>query len=106
MRLAIAEGELARGTTGDNPVKFRAPTGHLQASLQFDAPLTRLLERNNFRQAIIDYQRDRRQLIQFEDSVDLTLRGLLRQLEQQFLKEGGFTEKLYHSRQNFKKTRL
>jgi len=30
---------------------------------------------------------------------------LLRQLEQQFLTEGGFTEKLYHSRQNFKKTR-
>jgi four helix bundle suffix protein len=30
---------------------------------------------------------------------------LLKQLEQQFLKEGGFTEKLYHSRQNFKKTR-
>lgn len=29
---------------------------------------------------------------------------LLHQLEQQFLKEGGFTEKLYHSRQNFKKT--
>lgn len=28
---------------------------------------------------------------------------LLRQLEQQFLNEGGFTEKLYHSRQNFKK---
>lgn len=30
---------------------------------------------------------------------------LLKQLEQQFLTEGGFTEKLYHSRQNFKKTR-
>lgn len=29
---------------------------------------------------------------------------LLRQLEQQFLTEGGFTEKLYHSRQYFKKT--
>jgi restriction system protein len=29
---------------------------------------------------------------------------LLKQLEQQFLTEGGFTEKLYHSRQYFKKT--
>ncbi|MCU0285233.1 MAG: four helix bundle suffix domain-containing protein [Acidobacteria bacterium] len=29
---------------------------------------------------------------------------LLRQLEQQFLTKGGFTEKLYHSRQAFRKT--
>jgi hypothetical protein len=69
-------------TVGKNPLDFRGPTGNLRAGLSFDAPFTRLLERNNFRQAIIDYQRDRRQLIQYEDSVDLTLRGLLRQLEQ------------------------
>ena len=69
-------------TVGKNPLDFRGPTGNLRAGLSFDAPFTRLLERNNFRQAIIDYQRDRRQLIQFEDSVDQTLRGLLRQLEQ------------------------
>jgi len=69
-------------TVGKNPLNFRGPTGTLRAGLSFDAPFTRLLERNNFRQAIIDYQRDRRQLIQFEDSVDQTLRGLLRQLEQ------------------------
>lgn len=69
-------------TVGDNPVKFRAPAGTLRAGLQFDAPFTRLLERNNFRQVIIDYQRDRRQLIQFEDGVEQTLRGLVRNLEQ------------------------
>ncbi len=69
-------------TVGDNPVKFRAPTGRLNLGLEFDAPFTRLLERNNFRQVLIDYQRDRRQLIQFEDSVHQTLRNILRQLEQ------------------------
>lgn len=69
-------------TVGDNPVKFRAPAGTLRAGLQLDAPFTRLLERNNFRQALITYEADRRQLIQFEDSVEQTLRGLLRQLEQ------------------------
>lgn len=70
------------GTTGDNPMRFRAPTGSLRAGVQFDGPFTRLLERNNFRQVIIDYQRDRRQLIQYEDSVHQTLRTLLRELEQ------------------------
>jgi hypothetical protein len=69
-------------TTGNNPMRFRAPTGNLRAGLQFDGPFTRLLERNNFRQVIIDYQRDRRQLIQYEDSVHQTLRVLLRELEQ------------------------
>ena len=70
------------GTVGNNPVKFRGSTGTLRAGLQFDAPFTRLLERNNFRQVLIDYQRDRRRLIQYEDSVHRTLRGLLRDLEQ------------------------
>ena len=68
-------------TVGNNPLQFRAPTGSLRAGLQFDAPFTRLLERNNYRQAIIDYQQQRRQLIQFEDSVQETLRLLLRNLE-------------------------
>lgn len=69
-------------TRGNNPVKFRAPTGSLSASVQFDPPLTRLLERNNYRQSLIDYERDRRQYIQFIDSVHLSLRNLLRSLQQ------------------------
>ena len=68
-------------TVGNNPVNFRGTTGSLSAGLQFDAPFTRLLERNNYRQAIIDYQQQRRQLIQFEDSVQEGLRQLLRNLE-------------------------
>ena len=70
------------GTQGDNPVKFRSTTGTLRAGLEFDAPFTRLLERNNYRSVLIDYQRDRRQLIQFEDSVNQTLRQALRTLKQ------------------------
>ena len=68
-------------TTGNNPARFRAPTGALGASLRFDAPLTRLIERNNFRQAIVDYQQVRRQQIQYEDRIKLSLRQSLRQLE-------------------------
>ncbi len=73
-------GDLA--TVGDNPLNFRSPAGSLRASVQFDGPFTRLLERNNFRQVLIDYQQSRRQLIQFEDSIHQTLRARLRTLEQ------------------------
>ncbi len=69
------------GTTGINPARFRAPTGAMGARLRFDAPLTRLLERNNFRQAILDYQQVRRQQIRYEDRIKLSIRQLLRQLE-------------------------
>lgn len=69
-------------TVGNNPVDFRGQTGRLQASVQFDPPFTRLLERNSFRQQLITYQQDRRQLIQFEDAVLETMRGNLRKLEE------------------------
>jgi hypothetical protein len=69
-------------TARDNPVSFRGPTGNLRVGLQFDAPFTRLLERNNYRQSLIDYQRDRRDFIQSRDSLHLGLRGLIRQIEQ------------------------
>ena len=49
--------------------------------LRFDAPLTRLRERNNFRQSILDYQQVRRQQIRYEDRIKLSIRQLLRQLE-------------------------
>ena len=73
------------GTTGTNPLNFNGTTGGLRAGLRFDAPFTRLVERNNYRQQLINYQRQRRQLIQFEDGVHQRLRGLLRQLNQQHI---------------------
>lgn len=69
-------------TTGNNPAKFRGPTGSMRASMQFDPPFTRLLERNNYRQALIDYSRDRRQFIQYVDSIHQSLRNQIRNLEQ------------------------
>jgi outer membrane protein TolC len=70
------------GTTGNNPAKFRAPAGSLRASLQIDPPFTRLLERNNYRQQLVDYTSDRRTYIQFMDSVHAALRNILRNLAQ------------------------
>ena len=70
------------GTKGNNPSHFLTPTGNVRAGLEFDAPLTRLLERNNFRQQLINYQQARRQLIQYEDGVSRSLRQTLRGLRQ------------------------
>lgn len=69
-------------TARNNPVSFRAPTGSLRLGLEFDAPFTRLLERNAYRESLIEYQRSRRSLIQSRDALHLGLRALLRQIEQ------------------------
>lgn len=69
-------------TERDNLFSFHGKTGTMRAQVQFDAPFTRLLERNNYRQALIDYQRDRRQFIQTIDTVHQSLRQTLRQLKQ------------------------
>ena len=65
-------------TIDNNPVQFRSTTGRLRVGLEFDAPLTRLAERNAYRQALIDYQRSRRDYYAFEDGVAQSLRSRLR----------------------------
>ena len=75
-----AGGDLS--TAKNNPVSFRAPTGTLRMGLEFDAPFTRLLERNAYRETLIRYQRSRRGFIQSQDALHLGLRALLRQIEQ------------------------
>jgi outer membrane protein TolC len=69
-------------TARNNPVSLRAPTGSLRLGLEFDAPFTRLLERNAYRETLIRYQRSRRGFIQSQDSLHLGLRALIRQIEQ------------------------
>jgi len=68
-------------TLGNNPVRFRGTTGRLRVGLQFDAPLTRLVERNLYREALINYQQARRQYYAYEDRVSQGLRNILRTLE-------------------------
>ncbi len=69
------------GTVGKNPAKFDAATGRLRAGIEFDAPLTRLAERNNYRQALIEYNQARRSYYTFVDRVNQSLRGTLRTIE-------------------------
>ncbi len=75
----VVDGGL--GTDGDNPLDFRSSKGTLRMGLEFDAPLTRLLERNNYRQVLIDYQQGRRDYYQFVDRVSQGLRSTIRTLD-------------------------
>ncbi len=68
-------------TRDDNPFKFDANTGRLRAALQFDAPLTRLSERNTYRQSLIEYQRARMDYYEVEDSIAKDLRDVIRRLQ-------------------------
>jgi outer membrane protein TolC len=67
-------------TTDNNPLRFRSATGRLMAGVQFDAPLTRVAERNAYRAAQINYQQTRRNYYAFEDRVDQLLRTSLRDI--------------------------
>jgi hypothetical protein len=65
--------------TGNNPFDLNSNTGRLRVGVQWDAPLTRLQERNTYRQSLIEFQQAKRQYYRFEDGVWQTLRGELRQ---------------------------
>ncbi|MDX1926602.1 MAG: hypothetical protein SFV81_08790 [Pirellulaceae bacterium] len=68
--------------TSDNPLALRSSTGRLRMGLAWDAPITRLQERNRYRQALIEYQQAKRNYYQFEDGVWQSLRTTLRSIRQ------------------------
>lgn len=72
-------GEL--GTNGSNPFALRSDNGQLRVGLQWDAPITRLTERNTYRQVLIEYEQAKRDYYQFEDDVWQLLRSTVRQLQ-------------------------
>ncbi|MCH2116294.1 MAG: hypothetical protein MK161_01220 [Pirellulales bacterium] len=68
------------GNVGDNPFHLRRTRGRLRVGMQIDPPLTRLAERNIYRQSLIEYQEARRNYYQFRDRIDQQLRNTIRQL--------------------------
>ncbi len=68
------------GNVGDNPFRFRDTNGRLRVGLEFDAPLTRLAERNAYRQSLVEYQQARRTYYRYRDGVHQQIRNSLRQL--------------------------
>lgn len=74
----VFSGDLSN--VGDNPLELRGSNGRLRVGLQFDAPITRLSERNVYRQSLIEYQQARRNYYRFVDRVYQSLRSTLRQV--------------------------
>jgi hypothetical protein len=62
----------------NQPFSLNSDTGRLRVGVQFDAPITRLAERNAYRQALISYQQSRRSYYAFEDSIARNLRSTIR----------------------------
>lgn len=54
---------------------------NMQLALRFDAPITRLQERNTYRQALIEYQQAKRRYYAFADGVAQGLRNTIRTIE-------------------------
>lgn len=76
----VATGDV--GTSGGNkPFDFRGDQSTFRAGVQFTAPLDQVLERNNYRESQIEYQRARRAYMLLEDQVKLDVRSEWRQLQ-------------------------
>lgn len=69
------------GRIGNNGSGLDVENSTLQFGLQFDSPVTRLAERNRYRETLINYQRARRDYMLFEDRVAQSIRNTLRIVE-------------------------
>ncbi len=65
---------------GTNPVAFSGDRSTHQLTFRTELPLVRRAERNNYRAALVAYQRQRRTLMAFEDNIATDVRGDLREL--------------------------
>jgi len=70
-----------RGSQGLNP-DARRSTSH-SAGLQFTTPLDQVLERNIYRESLVNFQRARRSYMEQEDRVKLAIRQSYRQIKVQ-----------------------
>jgi outer membrane protein TolC len=64
-----------------NPVGFSPTANSYSVGVQFAAPLNRLLERNIYRQSLINYQAARRAFMALDDQIQTQIRRDLRQLD-------------------------
>ncbi|MEM6690360.1 MAG: hypothetical protein AAF664_13090 [Planctomycetota bacterium] len=68
-------------STDSNLNPFQNRVGEMSVGLQWDSPLTRLIERNDYRAQLIAFDRVKRDFYRFEDSLWRLLRDEVRQLE-------------------------
>ena len=72
----VLSGDLGSRKSGSG--HFRGDEGRVGLGLQFDSPLSKLAERNDFREALINYQRARRDYLTYEDGTYRSLRNTAR----------------------------
>lgn len=77
----VVGANLATGALPNGPFDFNSRANSYTVGLQFDAPLNRYAQRNNYRASLINYQRARRQWMASRDAVILSIRRGMRQLE-------------------------
>jgi hypothetical protein len=75
----IIDGEIP--TVGNSAEDFSREAARFRFGLEFDSPWRKLRERNNYQEALINYQRARRDFMLFEDDVRRSLRNTLRIVE-------------------------
>jgi hypothetical protein len=82
--VAVTNQYLTPPTT-NNPFGFVDQAKQFSLVLNAELPLVRVNERNNFRQALINYQRQRRTLQNTEDFLKYQLRNEIRQMQFNYL---------------------
>jgi len=73
------------GPFSTNPFAFLSQAKNFSLVLNAELPLVRMTERNNFRTALINYQRARRTLMNAEDNLKVQLRTDLRTVHTQYI---------------------
>jgi outer membrane protein TolC len=76
----IVSGDIATKPGGTNPFDFRSSASSYSVGWQFDGPLNRLAQRNEYRATLIAYQQARRQFMLLQDQIERAIRQDLRNL--------------------------
>ncbi len=76
-----AQARLATDPTRTNPLAFEASANSYQVGFDVEGPITRLVERNSYRTAQIQYQQARRAFMATKDSIAAQIRADIRNVE-------------------------
>ncbi|MDA7657167.1 TolC family protein [Verrucomicrobia bacterium] len=70
------------GTRNNKAFEFSGDESRTRLGLSFDLPVNRIEQRNNYRNALIRFQAQRRSLMGFEDQIKFDIRNRLRDMAQ------------------------
>ena len=68
------------GTRNNKAFEFSGDESRTRLGLSFDLPVNRIEQRNNYRNALIRFQAQRRSLMEFEDRIKFDIRNRLRNM--------------------------